>query len=432
MYKERDSRDVIIRNMIEDLDFAYEHIQATSSVNSSTLTKWAAAALKSRVCLFEAAFRRYHKLTGLEITAEELYAQAAGAAKLVMDNSGLSLNMATGTKGAYRDLFYLETPITSEIILAVCANSASGIYGTQNYWYNSLSYGKGWSLVRPFVNTYLNLDGTPFTSGTGYETKSFAAEMKDRDLRLAQTVRGLDFKRDGKATVADMTVCLTGYHVIKYSLDDTKYDNNEKNYNSIPLLRYAEAQAELGKLTDTDWNNTIGALRRRAGITGGTEKLPTTADTYLQQTFYPDVADPVLLEIRRERAIELVAEGMRFNDLRRWKCGELIEQLPWTGMHITALNTDIDLNGDGIPDCYFTDNGTQSSNKDCKTVNVKNETGLYVTTAPAGGYDLQYNPGTGNRIWYSDDRQYLYPIPAQVIRDYESAGYKLSQNPNWN
>lgn len=58
--------------------------------------------------------------------------------------------------------------------------------------------------------------------------------MKSRDLRLAQTIRGLDFKRDGKAVVADMTVCLTGYHVIKYSLDDTKYDNNEKNNNSIP------------------------------------------------------------------------------------------------------------------------------------------------------------------------------------------------------
>ena len=80
----------------------------------------------------------------------------------------------------------------------------------------------------------------------------------------------------------------------------------------------------------------------------------------------------------------------------------------------------------------FTDNGTQSSNKDCKTVNVKNETGLYATANAAGGYDLRYNPGTGNRIWYDDDRQYLYPVPAQVIRDYESAGYKLSQNPNWN
>lgn len=37
------------------------------------------------------------------------------------------------------------------------------------------------------------------------------------------------------------------------------------------LLNYAEAQAELGGLTDAEWNTTIGALRRRAGITGGTE-----------------------------------------------------------------------------------------------------------------------------------------------------------------
>ena len=105
MYKNRDSRDVIIRNLIADLDFAYEHIQATSSTGSSTLTRWAAAALKSRVCLFEAAYRRYHNLTGLEITPEELYREAAKAAKLVIDNSGCSLNTATGKKGAYRDLF---------------------------------------------------------------------------------------------------------------------------------------------------------------------------------------------------------------------------------------------------------------------------------------------------------------------------------------
>ena len=87
MYKDRDSRDVIIRNLIADLDFAYEHIQATSSTGSATLTRWAAAALKSRVCLFEAAYRRYHNLTGLEITPEELYREAAKAAKLVIDNT---------------------------------------------------------------------------------------------------------------------------------------------------------------------------------------------------------------------------------------------------------------------------------------------------------------------------------------------------------
>lgn len=152
----------------------------------------------------------------------------------------------------------------------------------------------------------------------------------------------------------------------------------------------------------------------------------------MQQVFYPDITNPVLLEIRRERAIGLVAEGTGYNDLHRWEYGELIEEPPWAGMHISALNAEIGLNGDGTPDCYFTDNGTQSSNKDCKTVNVKNETGLYATVNAAGGYDLKYNPGTGNRICHDGDRQYLYPVPAQVVRDYESAGYKLSRHPNWN
>ena len=64
-------------------------------------------------------------------------------------------------------------------------------------------------------------------------------------------------------------------------------------------------------LTDSEWALTVGALRKRAGITGGTETLPTTVDSYLQRTFYPDVTSPVLLEIRRERTIELIAEGHR-------------------------------------------------------------------------------------------------------------------------
>ena len=358
MYKDRDSRDVIIRNLIADLDFAYEHIQATSSTGSATLTRWAAAALKSRVCLFEAAYRRYHNLTGLEITPEELYREAAKAAKLVIDNSGCSLNTAAGKKGAYRDLFYNETPLTQEVILAVCANEKSGIFGEQNWWFNARSYGLCWSLVRSFVHTYLKQDGTPFTAAADYAVKSFAEEMEGRDLRLEQTVRGRNFLWDGKTAVADIkNLSLTGYQVIKYTLDESKYDGGAKNINSIPLIRYAEvllnyaeAQAELGVITDSEWALTVGALRKRAGITGGTETLPTTVDSYLQRTFYPDVTSPVLLEIRRERAIELVAEGMRFDDLRRWKCGSLMETLPWTGIHIPGLEQPVDVNGDGIID----------------------------------------------------------------------------------
>ena len=417
MYKDRDSRDVIIRNLIADLDFAYEHIQATSSTGSATLTRWAAAALKSRVCLFEAAYRRYHNLTGLEITPEELYREAAKAAKLVIDNSGCSLNTAAGKKGAYRDLFYSETPLTQEVILAVCANEKSGIFGEQNWWFNARSYGLCWSLVRSFVHTYLKQDGTPFTAAADYAVKSFAEEMEGRDLRLEQTVRGRNFLWDGKTAVADIkNLSLTGYQVIKYTLDESKYDGGAKNINSIPLIRYAEvllnyaeAQAELGVITDSEWALTVGALRKRAGITGGTETLPTTVDSYLQRTFYPDVTSPVLLEIRRERAIELVAEGMRFDDLRRWKCGSLMETLPWSGIHIPGLEQPVDVNGDGVNDYYFTEGEVASAPAAYKNIAVRvnqDGVGLYAEANPVSGYDLVYKTGAGDRYWYPDGRQY--------------------------
>ena len=443
MYKDRDSRDVIIGNIISDLDFAYSHISATSSTGSSTLTKWAAAALKSRICLFEAAYRKYHGLMGMEYSAEDLYEEAAEAASLVMNDSGFSLNTARGQKGAYRDLFYSEEPVVSEVILAVCTNEAGGIFGEQNWWYNYKSYGLCWSLVRPFMNLYLMLDGTPYTSVAGYDVKPFADEVAGRDGRLAQTVRTPGFTYDGEAAVANIKdVSLTGYQMIKYTLDESKYDGGAKNINSIPLIRYAEvllnyaeAMAELGELSDSDWARTVGALRRRAGITGGTESLPAVVDPYLQSTFYPDINNPVLLEIRRERMIELVGEGFRFNDLKRWACGDLMASLPWTGIHIEeGLDAPVDINGDGTDDYYFTESDISSVSSAYRNIAIqvnRGDIGLYLESNPVSGYDIVYKVGTGDRYWYDDDRQYLYPVPAQVIRDYVNAGYSLSQNPGW-
>jgi hypothetical protein len=56
----------------------------------------------------------------------------------------------------------------------------------------------------------------------------------------------------------------------------------------------------------------------------------------------------VLLEIRRERRIELALEGFRFDDLMRWKAGKLLEAEP-EGLYFPALGK-YDLNGDGVDD----------------------------------------------------------------------------------
>ncbi|MFA6593303.1 MAG: RagB/SusD family nutrient uptake outer membrane protein, partial [Bacteroidales bacterium] len=267
--------------------------------------------------------------------------------------------------------------------------------------------------------------------------KNFVEETAGRDQRLCQTIRGADYTRknaegDNERTAPNYSGhTLTGYQFTKYVLDDISFDDAATNYNDIPifrfaeaLLNYAEAKAELGTITDSDWQNTIGALRRRAGITGGDlDTKPTAVDTYLQKTFYPKVSDPVILEIRRDRAIELCLEGLRLDDLKRWNCGNLWEELPWTGVYIPALDTPLDMNGDGVKDVYVTKDKTYKG--DYKGI------AMFITGAqeieklsddPNGGYILNYNM---SRKW--NDNMYLYPIPSQVIRKNEA----LSQNPGW-
>lgn len=440
MYKERDSRDVIVENIIADLDFAYDHIRTTSSIGNSLISKYAAAALKSRVCLFEASFRKYHGVTGEKYTAEDLYNETIAAANLVIASGKFKLNTNAGSKGAYRELFLNENPNTDESILAICASADAGIYGEANWYFNSASYGNRICAVRPFVNTFLMKDGTPFTAKENYGLIEYKDEFANRDLRLSQILRAPSYQMDGKNMVPDIktNVAMTGYHVIKFSLDSKSYDNGAYNPSSMPMIRYAEvllnyaeARAELGEITDRDWVNTIAALRSRAGVNGGTV-LPTELDTYMQETFYSDVTDPVIMEIRRERAIELYLEGFRMDDLRRWKAGRLFEDLAWTGIHIAELDAPIDINGDGTNDYYFSTKAvdSKSAHKDIWIQVDVEPDGLWAVKNAEGGYDLEHKT-VGGRKWYDDDRQYLYPIPAKVVRDYAAEGYKITQNPKW-
>ena len=433
MMKPRDSREYVMDKVLEDLTFASTYClsDAKFTKGSALINKWVALAFKSRVCLFEAAYRRYHNLTELEITPEELYREAAKAAKLVIDNSGCSLNTATGKKGAYRDLFYNETPLTQEVILAVCANEKSGIFGEQNWWFNARSYGLCWSLVRSFVHTYLKLDGTPFTDAADYAVKSFTEEMEGRDLRLEQTVRGRNFLWDGKTAVADIkNLSLTGYQVIKYTLDESKYDGGAKNINSIPLIRYAEvllnyaeAKAELGEMDAAVWDQTIAQLRSRAGVT---PVVPDKADPYMEAYFLNTVTDKWILEVRRERGIELCLEmGLRWDDDMRWHMGDLLtsDNNPWTGIWIgnTGYTYDFtgqstDDNGDPVPDFYI------RPGEDTEHSIAISNTGANQTFSlnAAGNIVWEYK-----RTW--GEKKYLRPIPQTAI----TRNPNLEQNALW-
>ena len=62
-----------------------------------------------------------------------------------------------------------------------------------------------------------------------------------------------------------------------------------------------------------------------------------------------------ILEIRRDREIELALEGFRLQDLKRWNCCNLWVDDPWEVVFIPALNTPLDMNGNGSYDAYFYD-----------------------------------------------------------------------------
>ena len=453
LYKTQDSRDVIIKHIMDDLDYAAENITvATITPYSNTVNRWTALALKSRICLFEGTFRKYHAsgssygsqyLEGCTISANELLQAAADAALEVMNDGPYKIHTGTvyeeGGRGAYRDLFISDNPVTEEVMLAITQNRDLSVLGEANWYYNSTSYGPHLSMTRSFAKTYLNADGSIYNEKNAAGYKSFAEETTGRDARMCQTIRGADYTRKDKSgtfvrTAPDMSLSLTGYQYTKYVMDDSGYDNGRTNDNDVPLMRfaevllnYAEAKAELGSITADDWSRTIGTLRRRAGITGGDlDQLPTVVDTYLQQTFYPNVTSPVILEVRRERAIELILEGFRMNDLKRWACGSDWQTVPWDGVYIPGLDRPIDLNGDGTVDLYVTADADYQKNGQYKSVAMilnKEQKAVQVAGDPAGGYVLGYELP---RKW--NDNMYLYPVPENVILK----SPELKQNPGWN
>lgn len=445
LYNPRDSRELVMENVYADLQFACNNITVTSDATTSMVTKWVAYALAARVSLFEGTYRKYHQLS-LATSADTWLKRAVDNSAYIMNNSGKKLYTAAGVATSYRALFTTDNPLSDEILMAVCSSAELSVYHDANWKWTSPTYGTRMNLIRPFINTYLQVDGTPYTSKAGWESEDFYQECQNRDYRLSQTIRTPGYKREGNLALPEFGgYARLGYQPIKLCVDGTNGDTKALNTNALSLFRYAEillnyaeAKAELNTLTDEDWAKTVGALRKRAGITGGLATKPAVVDQYLQATYFPSVSDPVILEIRRERAVELILEGFRFDDLRRWKCGGLLK-MSWAGMYIPSVNTALDMDRNGTPDViyYTTTAGLEAAkatidwNKykaTCATVLVSSDpASSNIQIVKSGsGYYLTWNTQNDNKkVW--GEKQYLYPIPSLVM----VKNPKIEQNPGW-
>jgi hypothetical protein len=385
------------------------------------------------VALFEGTFRKYHPEFGLQGTADKWLNEAISASKVLIDGKRYSLYTGSGTTDSYRQLFIRDVPIAQEVLLTNVQSTPLAVRHMANWIFTSATTGVRFSFIRPFINTYLNIDGTPFTNTPGYQTKTFQEETKNRDRRLSQTIRTPGYKRiQSGAQIPGppaFTYTYTGYQPIKWSVDDVAMDGGSLNTNAVHLFRYAEvllnyaeAKAELGQLTDAEWALTVGALRARAGITGGLTTLPTVADPYLTSVYFPGITSPVILEVRRERGIELAMEGLRFYDIVRWARGPLME-LEWRGIYVPQANQNIDLDENGTPDVNF------------MATNIPtNQRVAGVTYISVSGTDFKLANGTsGEIVWRNDiprkwdQKNYLYPIPEGDLL----TNPQLKQNPGW-
>ena len=438
LYGARDSRELVMEKVYEDLMFAAQNITRTTDATQCTfVTKWTAYAFASRVCLFEGTFRKYHNLN-LTTPPATWLKRAEDAAYEVMQNSGKSLH------SNYRELFTSDIPPASETMLAIASSESLGVRHNANWYLTSQTAAAAVNLIRPFICTYLQTDGTPYTDRTGWQYEDFYEEFQNRDERLKATLRYPGYVREGSVTLPVFGgYARLGYQPVKMCVDATFGDSQSLSTHALQLFRYAEvllnyaeAKAEQGTLTDADWERTIGALRRRAGITGGLTVKPAVVDNYLKETYYPDISDPVILEIRRERGIELSFEGFRFDDIRRWKRGELLKN-SWMGMYIPGINIPLDVDRNGTDDViYYTDAAglaaaeALSNNPNSYRVQVSTDRSasiIQIHEAGNGtGYYLSWLTNQDNlKVW--GPKQYFYPIPINAL----NINPNLVQNRGW-
>ena len=442
LFRPRDSRDFIMDKILDDLTYAIDNISDKKDLYN--VTHWTALALKSRICLFEGTFRKYHGVPGYEKFLNE----CATASKLFIDNAPYAIYQ-TGAQ-PYRDLFSSMNAIEEEVILARDYDRSQNVMHEANANTLSPTYGRP-GMNKKIVNSYLMTNGDRFTDQPGYETMQYYDEMQNRDPRLTQTVVGPGYMRINSDAVSspNFGASTTGYQITKW-VTDASGDGYLGSSNDYILFRaaevylnYAEAKAELGTLTQEDLEISIKKIRDRVGMPN-IDMLAANAnpDPYLcaPETGYRNVTDPnkgVILEIRRERTIELCLEGHRYYDIIRWKEGKMFEQ-PFLGMYFPGLTQG---SGDNRYDVFDMNDGIAGDKEKVdiciytgKKPSVKNIRKFYklgeefvLTDGDNGNiicHDIEKEP----RQW-NEERDYFFPIPTTERSLTNGA---LTQNPGWN
>ena len=375
----RKPQNEVARFIISDLDSAISLLSVNPPNGKNRISKHAALLFKSRVALYEGSWLKYHQGTALvpggsgwpgaasnpgfsvNVASEIDFflSQAMDAAAQVADEIPLVTNTKdNGYNSSANPYFKMfgdfnldEYP---EVLLWRTYDVSKGIVHNVNAYINSNGGNTGYT--KGLVNSFVMANGLPiYAAGSGYAgDDSVQLVKKDRDSRLV-----LFMKAPGelKFTEGDVSLephpmiisnaienkYITGYPVKKgLSYVRSQVEGLQGTIGSIVFraveayLNYIEASYLKNGSIDSKADGYWKAIRERAGI--NSDYNVTIAATDMAEEAKNDMAaysqgvllaDKVLYNIRRERRDELIAEGFRMDDLRRWRALDQLKTTPY-------------------------------------------------------------------------------------------------------
>lgn len=344
-------------SILADLNFGISVLPGRyDAANYGRATKWAALSYRGKFSLFWASWLRNRpEWNTINESPDTYFSSARDDFKTIMNESGYGLFL-NGDPGKfsdpnYRQLFQVGNESCNEILFsAQFTGPRMGLGSTLKMVFSSRQGGNN-GAIEPtikLINLYLKLDGTkaaplvPSKNTTLLNSTTNRASYANRDWRLKGTVlwdgeKVLLQNSDGTTFAKDSATFLWGNKGTG-SLDDPYYDyyNNKSGYgwrkwmptylgyarDDCPqdfylvryadiLLMYCESQNEVNNGPTAELQDIINLIRKRGNI------APSTAiATLSKQAFFDLLVD--------ERAVEFVAEGQRYFDIRRWRLAEKI------------------------------------------------------------------------------------------------------------
>ncbi|MEC3879573.1 RagB/SusD family nutrient uptake outer membrane protein [Parapedobacter sp. 10938] len=431
LFKAQDPRELVMGNVMADLEFAMANVR--DDVPTGTPDRWAVATMAAKIALYEGTYRKYHPELGLQGTADAFLVRAVAITEQIIAEGGFSIHNTGNPESDYADLFgNQDLTGNSEMILVNSYDQTKNRSGNQN---TGIFGNYEQSPARDLVQAYLRTDGSRFTDQSAYETLGFVKEFENRDPRLAQTIAypGWQRAQDSAPYVQFLARNFTGYHQLKGYANST--DQVILNSTDVPVHRYAEvllilaeAKAELGTLTQTDLDNTVNLLRDRVAMPHLNLAASNADPDPVLVAKFADVVGAnqgVILEIRRERRVELVFENSRYDDLMRWHAGKLLENIP-VGMYFPGVG-DYDLTGDDVPDIRLIPEGqTIPAEREQNSLGV--QLAYYSIGTIGGGASIYLENGVNGGVLVTDDRERTFMEPKYYYRPVPNAETIL--NPN--